>query len=29
MNCCVFLIDKIGRPKRFGLVKEAKEGGAK
>ena len=27
MNCCVFLIDKIGRPKRFGLVKEAKEGG--
>ena len=28
MNCCVFLIDKIGRPKRFGLVKEAKEGGA-
>ena len=29
MNCCVFLIDKIGRPKRFGLGKEAKEGGAK
>ena len=29
MNCCVFLIDKIGRPKRFGLVKEATEGGAK
>ena len=29
MNACVFLIDKLGRPARFGVVKEAKEGGAK
>ena len=29
MNCCVVLLDRIGRPKKFGTPKKVKKGGAK
>jgi electron transport complex protein RnfD len=29
MNCCVVLLDRIGRPKKFGMPKKAKEVAAK
>ena len=29
MNCCVVLLDRIGRPKKFGAPKKVKKGGAK
>jgi hypothetical protein len=29
MNCCVVLLDRIGRPKKFGAPKKVKKGVAK